>query len=296
MGCGLAGSRDWPEDPRPRDDSFDFSKLEPMSITDTEILGGERSVARQLAEDNTILRGLVGSTVHGLSVSDQDDRDEMGVCVEPWLHFFGLRPRFEQWVYRTQPEGARSGPGDLDLVVYSLAKWAKLALAGNPTILTLLFVPEMQLTIATPLGMELRKLRPHFVSDAIFGPYLGYMRQQRHRLTNKVKMPSRPELVARYGFDTKYAGHLLRLGYQGLELATTGQLSLPMREPERQHIVDVRTGKFTEAQVLEEATDLENKLIALRDARPLPPPNRLAVEIFVFDAYMRQHPPPVYRD
>lgn len=47
--------------------------------------------SQSLAEPNTILRGLVGSTVHGLSVSDQDDRDEMGICVEPWEHFFGLR-------------------------------------------------------------------------------------------------------------------------------------------------------------------------------------------------------------
>ena len=31
-----------------------------------------------------MLRGLVGSTVHGLNVNDGiEDRDEMGVCVEP---------------------------------------------------------------------------------------------------------------------------------------------------------------------------------------------------------------------
>ena len=36
---------------------------------------------------------------------------------------------------RTQPEGVRSGPGDLDLIVYSLRKWMRLALTGNPTVL-----------------------------------------------------------------------------------------------------------------------------------------------------------------
>jgi hypothetical protein len=39
---------------------------------------------REAAERCTILRGLVGSTVHGLNVNDGiEDRDEMGVCVEP---------------------------------------------------------------------------------------------------------------------------------------------------------------------------------------------------------------------
>ena len=31
--------------------------------------------AQEMAEPNTILRGVVGSTVHGLSVKEHDDRD-----------------------------------------------------------------------------------------------------------------------------------------------------------------------------------------------------------------------------
>ena len=243
-----------------------------------------------MAEPHTILRGLVGSTVHGLSVSDQDDRDEMGICVEPWAHHFGLRPGFEQWVFRTQPDGARSGPGDLDLVVYSLAKWARLALAGNPTILLLLFTPEHQLVATSDLGRALRAHAGWFIGDDIYPRYLGYMRQQRHRMTDHVKMPNRPELVARFGFDTKYAGHLLRLGYQGIELTQTGRLSLPMREPERSRIIAVRTGQVPEAEVLAESADLEARLDVLRTTHPLGPPNHAAVEAFVIDAYLARHP------
>ena len=65
---------------------------------------------RAVAEPNTILLGLVGSTVHGVTVESADDRDEMGICIEPPEYVAGLR-LFQQWVYRTQPEGARSGPG-----------------------------------------------------------------------------------------------------------------------------------------------------------------------------------------
>jgi hypothetical protein len=75
--------------------------------------------SRLVAEPNTILRGLVASTLHGLVPTGTDGRDEMGVCVEPrrYVVAFG---RFEQWVYRSAAEreghaGARSRHGDLDL-------------------------------------------------------------------------------------------------------------------------------------------------------------------------------------
>jgi hypothetical protein len=54
--------------------------------------------------------------------------------------------RFEQYERHTawdRPGGVanRSGAGDLDVIVYSARKWARLALDGNPTVLLVLFVP-----------------------------------------------------------------------------------------------------------------------------------------------------------
>ena len=83
----------------------------------------------------TILRATVGSTVHGLHHGGQDDRDEMAVYVEPPEYLVGLARGirgglygFEHFIQRTQPEGVRSGPGDLDLVAYSIRKYVCLAL------------------------------------------------------------------------------------------------------------------------------------------------------------------------
>jgi hypothetical protein len=39
--------------------------------------------ARAIAENGMMLRVQVGSGVHGTSISGQDDRDEMGLCLEP---------------------------------------------------------------------------------------------------------------------------------------------------------------------------------------------------------------------
>src|SRR5207248_10884604 len=186
-----------------------------------------RDEQRAIVEAGTILRGTVGSTVHGLHHGGQDDRDEMAVFVEPPEYLIGHRRArgirgglygFEHFVERTQPEGVRSGPGDLDLVAYSLRKYVRLALKGHPTVLLLLFVPDELTLVETELGRRLRSLRPAMVSKRAGRGYLGYLRGQKERLlgTRGQKRVNRPELGEAHGFDRKYAMHALRLGYQGL--------------------------------------------------------------------------------
>ena len=242
---------------------------------------------RAVAEPNTVLLGLVGSTVHGVTVDSADDRDEMGICIEPPEYVAGLR-RFEQWVYRTQPEGARSGPGDIDRTVYSLRKWCRLALAGNPTVMLLLHVPEAQCEIVEEPGRQLRANKAWFASRRAGRAYLGYMERQRDRMTGErgQMRVNRPELIEQYGFDTKYAGHVLRLGYQGIEFLETGALTLPMPEQERNRILAVRTGSVPFDQVLAEADELRSRLEALVQSSPLPEhADDDAVNAFLADTY-----------
>lgn len=252
---------------------------------------------RTEVERSTILRGLVGSTVHGLNVNDGiEDRDEMGVCVEPFEAAMALWAPFEQFVYRSAAEregrdDARSRAGDLDMIIYSLRKWVRLALKGNPTILLLLFTPDDQLVHCDQLGSELRALTPSIISRRVQGPYFGYLQAQKQRLTGErgQKRIHRPELEEMYGFDTKYAMHMLRLGFQGVELLTTGRLSLPMREPERSFLLDVRRGKISEQECLTRAGELEQELSDLATTSPLPEePDEARVEEWVLDAYRRR--------
>ncbi|HZC69254.1 MAG TPA: nucleotidyltransferase domain-containing protein [Jatrophihabitans sp.] len=115
------------------------------------VIEGERSLppgfdhphaselGRRVSERGLILRTEVGSGVHGTAVAGQDDRDEMGICLEPPQFVTGLARvpagvtadhafvAFEQYERHTawdQPGGVlnRSGAGDLDIVVYSARK------------------------------------------------------------------------------------------------------------------------------------------------------------------------------
>lgn len=243
---------------------------------------------REMAADTTLLLCIVGLTVHGLAVQDGvEDLDVMGICCEPPERVIGLTP-FEQWVGRTKATGQRSEAGDVDAVTYSLRKWARLALQGNPTVLLPLYVPPDHVLIQTSLGAELRAMADAFASRQAGRRFLGYATAQRERLegTRGQLRVHRPELLAMYGFDTKFAGHLLRLAHQGVEYLTTGWLTLPIPDPLGAHLRDVRTGRVPLAEVLAEAEAVETRLKSLLETSPLPEhPDVERVEAFLMRAY-----------
>jgi hypothetical protein len=250
---------------------------------------------RALALGSTILRAQVGSGVHGTAIVGSDDRDEMGVCTEPPEYVIGLR-RFEQYEYHTAwaREGGlrnRSGPGDLDLTVYSLRKYMRLALAGNPSILVPLFAPDSEVVTMTALGAELRAMTPAIVSRQAGHRFAGYLNAQRRGLLShggKGRDVTRPELIERYGWDTKFGGHMVRLGYQGVELLETGRITLPMPEPQRAVVREIRMGRVPMADALQAAADLEDRIRDLTGTSPLPEhPDYAAADRWLISAYQR---------
>ena len=244
-------------------------------------------VAESIAREGCILRGVVGSTVHGLSNPGTDDRDEMGVCVEPIEYVAGLRP-FEHWVFRTQPEGAPSGPGDLDRTIYGLRKYCRPALKGSPTVLLLLFIDGDHVIERSALGAELQTLAPAFVSRRAGRAFLGYVDAQRRGLVGAQQATRTRELSSTYGYDTKYAMHALRIAHQGQELLRTGQITLPIAEPERSRLFEVRRGEVSLRDVLHRLHQQAERLEAATLASELPEqPDREAVDAFLAQAYQR---------
>lgn len=250
-----------------------------------------RDEYRRIAENGTILRCRVGSAVHGLSIEGTDDEDQMGICTEPPEYVIGLK-QFDQYIYRTQPEGVRSGPGDLDYTCYSLRKWMRLALNGNPTVLLPLFVPEPDIITTTEAGRELRALAPSIISRQAGRRFAGYLEAQRRSLLSrdgKGRDVTRAELVEAYGFDTKFCGHMVRLGMQGVELLETGRITLPMPEPARTWIRELRTGQHTMREALEAAETCERQIEALLGTSHLPEhPDRDKAERWLVDTYLER--------
>jgi hypothetical protein len=230
----------------------------------------------------------VGSGVHGTAISGQDDRDEMGVCLEPREFVTGIAQvpsrtseehgsiPFDQYEYHSawEREGGlanRSGAGDLDVIIYGARKWTRLAIGGNPTVLLPLFVPEDEIVVATDAGHELRANAHRIASRRAAERFLGYMVSQRRAMTGESGAhTNRPELVQEFGYDCKFAMHALRLGVQGKEYLETGRITLPIPEPDLSALREVRRGEWELPAVLEWAERLEANLRALAETSPLP--------------------------
>lgn len=273
---------------------------------ETEVIpaGGRHGAEqfREIADNGTILRIITGSALHGTAVGDQGDRDEQGICVEPITWLAGVRSfpdptplspggPFEQYIYRTKAEGVPSGPGDLDLTVYGLRKWMRLALDGNPSSLLPLFVPDFAVVAETVLGKELRALAPAILSRRAGGRFAGYLDRQRQSMLSregKGRDVTRPELVAKYGFDCKYGAHMIRLGFQGRELMTTGRITLPMPEAEREYVREIRQGHVSMRECLHNAELLEKQIGEAAQTSPLPEqPGYARVDRWMNGAYLR---------
>jgi hypothetical protein len=231
--------------------------------------------AAEIAARGLILRGSVGSTAHGLHLAGTDDRDEMGIAVEPPDRVIGLTD-FEQHIHRTAEERLRhnasadqrshgrtppSQAGDLDLTVYSLRKYTRLAANGNPTVQILLFVKPL---FTNRFGRRLRRNAHLFASKEAGARFLGYLRAQRERLLGQrgQMRVTRTELIKRHGYDTKFAMHAVRLGFQGVEYLKTGRLTLPM-DAGRDYCMSVRLGKVRLPDVIRTIERLERQICVL---------------------------------
>lgn len=271
-----------------------------------------------------ILRSEVGSRLFGTSLDlAQADHDEMGIFIEHPESTIGLKKR-EHWDRKVEAgEGEqRTLADDTDLIVYSLRKWGAMALGGNPTVILPLFAPAEHLILTTEMGSDLRTNREWIVSKKAGRAFLGYMEQQRQRLTGERgragRVRDRGECdrcngTGEYVFDRakpdyseerppkcpdcgglgslpdwKYAMHLMRLGLQGKEFLESGTITLPVPEPYRRQLLEIRAGEVPILDVLGEAALLEVQVKSLLDGGSMLPsePNADAFEEWMIDAHL----------
>lgn len=82
--------------------------------------------------------------------------------------------------------------------------------------------------------------------------------------------------------------HALCFGYQGIELLTTGRITLPMVDPERAALREVRSGAVALDAVLAHLDRVTAQLAQAGEASQLPDRSDVAaVDRFVVTAYRR---------
>lgn len=209
-----------------------------------------------------------GSELHGAKVGKTDDTDLYGVYIEDPEHALGLEPR-EHFVWSTAGDERRNGPDDIDVTLYSLRKWAGMSAKGNATALHFLFAEPQEVQPAT-----WKKVQEHqeiFLSRNSAEQFMGFADDQFKRLTGEKgagKKGQRPEYIGKFGYDTKAAMHGLRLLYECLELMAHKRITLP--RPEKELLIEVRSGEWTLERVLTHAKKLAKEVEEAVAGSPLP--------------------------
>lgn len=170
---------------------------------------------------NVLLSGIVGSTAYGMA-REGSDIDRLGMFAAPTEELHGLHRPKESYV-TTAP----------DRTLHEAAKWCRLALGGNPTVLELVWLPDELYEVRTPLGDELIDIRMSLLSaKRVRDAYLGYATQQFKRLTDRGEGSFSADTRKR---TAKHARHLRRLCHQGFELYASGRLAIRVEDPESYH-------------------------------------------------------------
>jgi predicted nucleotidyltransferase len=215
--------------------------------------------------EDLILTFIGGSQLHGAKLDGKDDTDWYGVYIEPPEKVLGL-DEFPHFVFTTGGLPGGNQPHDVDVCLYSLRKVAGLLAKGNPSVLHFLFAkPEL----STQVWEQFASPSQPFLAKSHLESFLGFADSQLRRLLNqRAKDVNRPALESRYGYDTKFAMHMIRLYGEAKELMQEERISLP--RPNSDELVAIRHGKYTLSEIQQLAEQLKSEAEAARQTSSLP--------------------------
>ncbi len=233
--------------------------------------------------DGLIMSYIGGSQAHGAKVSGTDDTDWYGVFIEPAEKALGI-DRFEHFVTTTGGQPGGNGPQDVDVCLYSLRKWAGLAVKGNPSALHFLFAPNAETKIWWTIVAQNYNL---FMAKGHVKAFCGFAHDQLMRLFGEKgqKNIHRAELESEFGYDTKYAMHIIRLYGEAKELMETGKITLP--RPNVEELIAIRKGKYKLHELREMGNQLEMEALQASANSDLPnDAYRVAVSRLIAKQYL----------
>jgi predicted nucleotidyltransferase len=242
--------------------------------------------------DNISYLTIMGSLAYGVADTNdegvQSDFDVYGFCIPPrevvFPHTAGAiwgfgkyregmpKSHFGQYQeHHVHDPSARGGKGrTYDLQIYNIVKYVQLCMECNPNMIDSLFTPETCVLHITRVGQIVRDSRKKFLHQGICDKFKGYAYGQIHKMQTKEPEPGskRAELKEKYGMDTKFAYHTVRLLNEAEQLLLEGDLDI---QRNREMLKSIRRGEWTMEQLLEY---FEKKRIDLETARTrsaLPP-------------------------
>ncbi|MFJ7982328.1 DNA polymerase beta superfamily protein [Lysinibacillus xylanilyticus] len=211
----------------------------------------------------TILLGRGGSHAYGTATKNSDF-DFKGVCVPPLEYFLGLQS-FDGYD-KKGGKNFKNQAGDIDVTIIHINKFVRDAMAGVPNNLELLFLDESDYIHVSVHGRELINMRKQFLSKQIMKKFSGYAKSQAQKM--KELKSTRNELLSKFGYDTKFYMHTVRLLEMAIEILNHGTLTV--KRSNHAHLLSLREGIHTLDEALDNIEILEQHLKVAYDNSILP--------------------------
>lgn len=228
---------------------------------------------------NMIYETIMGSQAYGVS-SETSDRDIYGVCIPPKadifphldgkiLGFGNPHEPFENYQQSHVRDGHLndSHATEYDLSIYGIVRYFSLCMEGNPNMLDSLFTAQDCVLHITAVGTLIRESRQHFLHKGCWPKFKGYAYATMHKMRTKNPIGKRRELVDQYGFDVKYAYHIVRLLDECEQILTHRDIDLRLN---REQLKAIRRGEMKEEEIFAWASDKERHLETLYHQSKLP--------------------------
>jgi hypothetical protein len=140
----------------------------------------------------------------------------------------------------------------------------------NPNMIDSLFTPEWAVQHSTQVGNILRDNRKKFLHQGVCDKFKGYAYSQVHKMQTKEAQPGtkRAALREKFGFDVKFAYHVVRLLNEAEQILLEGDLDL---QRNREQLKSIRRGEWTMQQILDYFEQKRVDLEGIRARSSLPP-------------------------
>jgi uncharacterized protein len=247
-------------------------------------------------EGGTMYETIMGSMAYGVS-NDNSDMDIYGFCIPPkevvFPHLAGDIPGFGRQKVRFEQFQQHHIPGDkpdqtFDISIYSIVKYFHLAMENNPNIIDSLFTPRNCVVHSTKISDMVRDQRRNFLHKGSWHKFKGYAYSQLNKIRTKKSTPDsrRYESVKKYGYDVKFAYHVVRLLDEAHQILAEGDIDL-LRN--REQLKSIRRGEWTLIELEDWASAKEKDLEALYTSSKLPhSPNEKFIKALLMSC-MEEH-------
>lgn len=222
---------------------------------------------------------IMGSIAYAVN-EDTSDFDVYGVFIPPKEYIFphitghilgfGKQPpTCNTWQkhHINDPE-AEGGKGrGYDLNFCSIVHYFEKCKQGNPNMIDSLFTPQRCILHTTSVGEIIRENRYLFLHKGAWQRFKGYAFQQMRKMQSQKREGKRKEVVEKYGYDLKFAYHVVRLLNEIEQILTEGELDL---ERNREQLKSIRRGEWTKERIIKYFEDKEKSLEEVYSKSDLP--------------------------